>query len=130
MKPTTHPITTLLSLLCMLLLPLVALAGVTARLSQSTTSVDQPVRLTLESDIDQESSPDLSVLDQDFKILGRATQQNISIINGHMSAKRSLILTLLPKHTGNLTIPPIPVGGQSTESMSLKVVEQPVPTPS
>jgi len=134
MKPTPHPIASLLllfGLLSLLATPLSAVAGVTARLSPSTTSLDQPVRLTLESDGDEELSPDLSVLDRDFEILGRASQQNISIINGRMSANRSLILTLLPKHSGDLTIPPIPCGDQTTQALSLKVSGQPEPaTPS
>jgi len=133
MKSITHPIASLPLLICvlsLLLLPISARASVTARLSQQTTSLDQPVRLTLESDGDQEPSPDLSVLDQDFEILARASQQSISIINGRMSAKRSLILTLLPKRAGDLTIPPIPFGDQATQALSLTVSEQPSPPPS
>ena len=130
MKPTTHPIASLLllfGLLALLSFPLAAAAGVAARLSQPATYVDQPVRLILERDDGEELSPDLSVLNQDFEILGRATQQNISIINGRMSAKHSLVLTLLPKHAGELTIPAIPCGDQTTQALSLKVTAAPEP---
>ena len=111
--------------LVLLVVSLPAPAGVTARLSTPQTSIDQPVSLSLESDGEGDESPDLSVLEKDFEILGRATQQSISIINGKMSSKRSLVLTLLPKHTGSLTIPPIPVGKEKTQALELKVGEQP-----
>jgi hypothetical protein len=101
-------------------------AGVVARLSATSTSQEQPIRLTLETQGEQsDDSPDLSVLEPDFEILSRATQQSVSIINGSFSSKRSLILTLLPKRQGTLTIPPIPVGDQQTEPLTLEVTDQP-----
>jgi hypothetical protein len=105
----------------LLLLALPLQAEVVARLSSPVTSLQQPVQLTLESRGEQEASPDLSVLDRDFEILGRASQQSVSIINGSVSAKRSLILTLLPKREGELTIPPIPFGDRQTDPLKLEV---------
>jgi hypothetical protein len=101
------------------------MAEVEATLTPQNTSLDQPVRLTLQIEGEQELSPDLSVLEKDFEILGRSTQQSISVINGQMSAKRSLILTLLPNRAGRLTIPPIPVGDEQTRPLTLQVSEQP-----
>jgi hypothetical protein len=118
------PLTTLfMGLLLLICLPLQA--AVEARLSAPTTSLEQPVELILENDDEQRDSPDLSVLEDDFEILGRASQQSMSIINGSVSAKHSLILTLLPKRAGKLTIPPIPFGDQQTAQLSLEVSEQP-----
>jgi hypothetical protein len=73
---------------------------------------------------DQEMTPDLDQLEQSFEIIGRSSQQSISIINGKMSAKRSLTLTLLPRQTGTLQIPPIRIGNESTEALVLEVAEQ------
>lgn len=100
-------------------------AGVAAMLSRQTTSIDQPVQLTLQIEGEQELSPDLSGLEKDFEILSRSSQQSISIVNGQMSAQRSLSLTLLPKHTGTLSVPPIPVGNETTNPLTLKVTELP-----
>lgn len=110
----------------LLLFTLPLQAGVVARLSSPTTALDQPVQLTLESQGEQNDSPDLSVLDTDFEILGRATQQSLSIINGSVSSRRSLILTLLPKRQGKLTIPSIPFGDQQTSPLTLEVTQQAV----
>jgi hypothetical protein len=99
-------------------------AEVQAILSQQSTNLDQPVRLSLQTEGEQELSPDLSVLDKDFEILGRSSQQSISVINGQMTSKRSLMLTLLPKRAGTLTIPPIPFGQETTDALTLQVTEQ------
>lgn len=113
-----------LFVLLLLVLALPAAADVSARLSSQSTGLDQPVRLTLEMEGDKNDPPDLSVLDEDFEILERSTQQSISIINGKMSSKRSLVLTLLPKRLGKLTVPPIPFGDRQTDTLSLEVTKQ------
>ncbi|MEJ2622205.1 MAG: BatD family protein [Candidatus Thiodiazotropha sp.] len=99
-------------------------AAVESRLSHQITSLDQPVQLTIEVESEQDLSPDLSPLQADFEILGRSTQQSISVVNGNMSAKRSLTLTLLPLRTGSLTIAPIQVGDQTTKPLTLQVEKQ------
>ncbi len=112
-------------LIILLLIACPAHARVSATLSSNATGPDQPVRLTLQTEGEQELSPDLSELEQRFEILGRSTQQSISIINGKMSAKRSLTLTLLPRQTGTLEIPPIKIGKESTQPLVLEVAQQP-----
>jgi hypothetical protein len=119
-----NPLTIVVTVL-LLLIALPLQAGVVARLSTTSTGLDQPVQLTLETEGESTDSPDLSVLDDDFEILGRATQQSVSIINGSVSSKRSLILTLLPKRQGTLTIPSIPFGDQQTAPLTLEVKTQP-----
>ncbi|MDJ0808114.1 MAG: BatD family protein [Gammaproteobacteria bacterium] len=98
-------------------------AEVEVKLSRNTTSLEEPVRLQIQIKGDNPASPDLSVLQDDFEIIGRATQQNISIINGQMTKTQGLNLTLLPKRTGRLTIPPIPVGTELSTPLTLEVGE-------
>ncbi|MET0026722.1 MAG: BatD family protein [Candidatus Thiodiazotropha sp.] len=121
-KPFRHLRTLLTLVLVLLALP--AQARVEALLSQKSTQLDQPVRLTLQTDADQEINPDLSSLEKDFEILGRSTQQSISVVNGKMSSKRALILTLLPRREGNLVIPSLSIGSESTNALSLDVSPQ------
>jgi hypothetical protein len=119
------PLALAVTALLLLIIALPLQAGVVARLSTTTTGLDQPFQLTLETEGEQTDPPDLSVLDDDFEILGRATQQSVSIINGSVSSKRSLILTLLPKRPGKLTIPSIPFGDLRTAPLSLEITAQP-----
>lgn len=124
MKRTCKSPLPLLFALLLLVSALPAQAGVSASISSPTTGMEQPFRLTLEMEGEQQDAPDLSVLDADFEILSRATQQSVTIINGKMSSRRSLVLTLLPKRTGRLTIPPIAFGDQKTKALTLEVTEQ------
>ncbi|MEW8195304.1 MAG: BatD family protein [Candidatus Thiodiazotropha sp.] len=127
MLPTKPPLTSRLNVLLIILLLLLSSsveAKVAARLSSNATGLDQPVRLTLQSEGEQEMTPDLSGLERLFEIVGRSTQQSISIINGKMSAKRSLTLTQLPRQTGSLEIPPIRSGNASTAALVLEVAER------
>lgn len=114
-----------LMILFLLLLASPVDARVSATLSHDTIGLNQPVRLTLQMEGDEEMSPELDELEQRFEIIGRSTQQSISIINGNMSARRSLTLTLLPRESGTLKIPPIRIGNEATEALMLEVVEQP-----
>jgi hypothetical protein len=123
-KPSIKSILNGLMIILSLLLSSAVDAKVSARLSNDTTGLDQPVRLTLQMEGDQEMTPGLNELEPLFEIIGRSSQQSISVINGKMSAKRSLTLTLLPKQTGTLEIPPIRIGNESTERLVLEVVEQ------
>ncbi|MEW8506480.1 MAG: BatD family protein [Candidatus Thiodiazotropha sp.] len=112
-------------LITLLILSFPASAKVAALLSSNSIGPDQPVRLTLQLEGEDEMNPDLSELETRFEILGRSTQQSISIINGKMSAKRSLTLTLLPKLSGTIEIPPIRIGRESTQPLVLEVTERP-----
>jgi hypothetical protein len=114
-------------LFCVLITLLLALsppvrAAVTARLTHSLINQDEPVVLLLEIKGDNEAYPDLSVLEEDFEILNRSQQQSVVVINGRRSMTRGLQLTLLPKRLGNLRIPAIPVGNESSSPLSLEVV--------
>ncbi|MEG7523179.1 MAG: BatD family protein [Chromatiales bacterium] len=100
-----------------------ALGEVTARLSRSAISADETVSLTIQIKGENEAKPDLSVLDAQFEILGRSQQQSISVINGNVSRSRGLNLTLLPKITGSLEIPPISVGNEASAPLRLQVNE-------
>ncbi|MES9994254.1 MAG: BatD family protein [Candidatus Thiodiazotropha sp.] len=110
-------------LITLLLLSSPASAKVSALLSSNSVGPDQTVRLTLQMEGEEEMHPDLSELEGLFEILGRSTQQSISIINGKMSAKRSLILTLMPKQSGTIEIPPIRIGQESTQALVLEVTK-------
>ena len=72
-------------------------------------------------------SPDLLPLYQDFDIRSQREQQSssISIINGQTTATniKEYILTLRPKRTGQLLVPPLQVGAYQTQSIPLRVAQ-------
>ncbi|MCH7506397.1 MAG: BatD family protein, partial [Proteobacteria bacterium] len=64
---------------------------------------------------------DLSVLENDFVVLDRRSETQMSIINGRQSATARLMLVLEPRRSGDLQIPPLNVGGSKTHAVNLRV---------
>jgi hypothetical protein len=110
-------------LLLLLISPSLGLtAEVSARLNQAQVYEGDPVVLTIEvvgRSLGQE--PDLRVLDADFEVAGVSTAQETQFINGRRSDKTSWQVALRPKRLGRLPIPPISLGAESSEPLSLLV---------
>jgi len=72
--------------------------------------IGESVQLTLELKGSADSDPDLTPLKHDFEIVGQSQSSNIQIINGTMSRSTQWLITLMPRQTGTLSIPPIHAG--------------------
>lgn len=112
-----------LSLVCLLLgsSPSMSAAKVTATIDRSAVAMDETVRLVIETDGEPASPLDLSVLDTDFQILDRRSSRSVSVINGKRSERHVLMLRLLPRRSGELTIPAITAGEAATLPLRLSV---------
>ena len=71
----------------------------------------------------QSETPDLSVLDNDFHVLGVNTSSQYRFVNGRAQSWVDYQITLQPKRIGELLIPPFRIGQQQTEAMRLTVRE-------
>lgn len=111
-----------LCLLVCLALPIIAHAGVTASVDRNTINEGDTFTLTLTVSGDNHAQPDLSGLKQDFDVLGTGQNSQIQIINGSVSSSRSWSVTLSPKRTGKLTIPPVQVGSDRSNALSVTVL--------
>jgi hypothetical protein len=99
-------------------------AGLDARLNATRVAEGDQVVLSLSMDASGDAAfPDLSVLAEDFAILGTSSGTQTSIINGARSDLRTWSITLQPKHDGTLTIPAISAGTLSSEPITLNVVD-------
>ena len=80
-------------------------APVTAKLDRNNVVVGESVTLVLQTnDTDQSLDADLSILQADFDVLDRRSETQMSFVNGRKTAYVRLVVTLEPKHAGNLTI--------------------------
>jgi hypothetical protein len=107
---------------CSLLLALAtvpASAALKAWLDRTQVAPGDTVRLTLEHEGQTASQPDLTPLRKDFDILTTSTSGNYEIINGQVSSSTQLALILSPKHTGQLTIPPLAWGADRSPALTL-----------
>jgi hypothetical protein len=102
-------------------------ADVRATLDRTTIAEGDTVTLTIESEGQQSQGrqPDLSPLRKDFTILGTSTSQQVQVINGRMSSSARLSVGLEPKHGGQIEIPALQVGGETTRPLTLTVADQP-----
>ncbi len=113
----------LIFLLTILILAPLARAGLEAKVDRNQLALDETLNLTLTKEGGSAfSSADLAPLEKDFRILGRSQSSSTQISNGSMTSSFSLNLTLAPKRTGILQIPPLTVGGDNSRPLTVKVV--------
>ena len=104
------------------LLPTAAWADLGASLDRREAMVGETVILTLEtSDPKQSLEADLSVLEEDFHVLGQQSESQVSVVNGRQTARVRVLVTLEPKHDGQLQIPALPIDGLQTRPLTLVV---------
>jgi len=117
----TRPLRLLAVVLCCWLLPWLAHAQVQASLDRSTAQLGDTVTLNLRSQSAPLAAPDLSPLSNDFEVLGKSSGSTTSFVNGQRTVEYSYGVALRPLHQGTLRIPPLTVGSETTEPLTLEV---------
>ncbi len=103
------------------LLPGLSWAEVRVHLQPGPLSLSQPFEVTIESTGSTAGPPDLTPLQQDFQILNRGLSTQTSVINGVRTQRTTLSLSVLPKRSGNLTLPALSIGGEYSQPQSIRV---------
>jgi hypothetical protein len=97
-------------------------AAVSAEIDRDRITEGETVTLTfLTDDPRQNLDTDLSGLEQDFQILDRRSETQLSIVNGRQTAVVRLLLTLEPRAVGEFVIPRLTFGSDSTQEISVRV---------
>lgn len=114
-------------LICLTLLCLAAAhaeASFTASVDRAHLTQGESVELTLESDDPTLfGKPDLKPLDEQFVVLGTRQVNRLTTLNGKAQATTRWIITLQPRNEGEVEIPPIHLGGNASEPISLNVLK-------
>ena len=92
----------------------------TADVDRTVIEEGETFLLTVRSD---DASPDLSVLESNFNVLGTSRSSKVSFVNGEVSSEKEWIVTLSPKKTGFSIIPAISAGSESTPPIRIQVVK-------
>ncbi len=107
-----------------------ASAQVTVALDRDRIVEGETVTMVVQTTDPQQSlEADLGVLQQDFIVLDRRTETQMSIVDGRQSAVMRLLLTMEPRRSGTLTIPPLRFGSTVTQARTLQVEPAPEPEP-
>jgi hypothetical protein len=100
-------------------------ADVNTYLNKYSISTQETVRLTIESTQQgQPQRPDLSVLNQDFDLLGSKQMTISSLQAGSRQATTRWQVLLKPKHAGQIKIPALSVNGEQADPLLLEVTGQ------
>ncbi len=110
-----------LAALFLLMFSSAAFSSFDASVDRSHIALHETLELTLRADSDSNASPDLSILEKSFDILGTRRSQQVRIINGRSESWKDWIVTLSPKTTGTLTIPPITYGSEHSKPITVSV---------
>ncbi|NIP16767.1 MAG: hypothetical protein GWM87_00335 [Xanthomonadales bacterium] len=118
----------LLAALALSLVAAQALAAeVTARVDRDRVIEGETISLILQtSDPQQSLDTDLSVLVEDFEVLGQRSETQMSIVNGRQEAVVRQLITLEPKRSGAVVIPPLQFAG-GARTRPVTVVVEPAP---
>lgn len=97
-----------------------AAAASRAWLDRSEVALGDSVTLNIETDASA-AAPDLSPLRADFDIRDQSSSRQVQMVNGAMSARSLFGVVLTPRHSGELTIPALRLGSDSTAPLRLSV---------
>ncbi len=116
-----------LALLLVLSIGHAASAGdLRARLDRAQVYEGDNLTLTIEADgLNRRGQPELGALAADFDVLRTSLSSETRIINGQRSDATQWHILLAPKHTGEIQIPPIRIGEDHTEALTLRVDKVP-----
>ena len=95
-------------------------ANIEATVDRSVVQENESLNLILTADTEVDD-PDLRVLENDFQILSRSQSSNISILNGQVNRQIKWEFMLMPKRSGDLTIPGIAFGKDRSNPVEIKV---------
>lgn len=98
-----------------------AQAALQAFVDRNPVAEGESLTLTLKSDENLDEDPDLSVLNQDFDVLGQSKGSSMQIINGSATRSVQWQIKIIPKRNGPLAIPSIKAGGKATQPIILSV---------
>ena len=104
-----------------------AFATVNSRISQTVMNQGESVRLTIDLSGLDGDKVDLTPLEGKFDILQRRQQSGVTMVNGDIQRTSELILVLLPKQSGDVTVPAIEVDGDKTSPHAIRVTKVELP---
>ena len=123
---STRRLTKLSAILCVATCAVLWCSAVNAQLRAALSSnvieeLDSVQLVVRDLGTRQSETPDLSALEPDFHVLGVNTSSQYRFVNGRAQSWVDYQITLQPKRTGELLIPPIRIGQQQTDTLRLSV---------
>ncbi len=100
-----------------------AAVEIKASLDRNPISLNESVQLTYTATESPDAEPDFGPLQKDFDILNQSKRSNSSWVNGQSTRAIQWILNIMPKRTGDIFIPTISFGDDSSQMTKLVVLD-------
>ncbi|MBF0213649.1 MAG: protein BatD, partial [Magnetococcales bacterium] len=97
-------------------------AEIQVRASRDPLFQTESFSLIFSTGEDPDGDPDFTPLRKDFDILDQGKSTNFQFINGHKSHSITWTLELLPKRSGDVTLPPLAFGKDRSTPITLKIL--------
>lgn len=110
-------------------LPAPAGAAVVATVDRADVELNESFTLKVTVDTAIDTEPDAASLEDDFYVLSRSELSNTMIVNGQISRSRTWTYVLMAKEAGDLVIPPVTVGAEQSNALSITVAPQSAAAP-
>ncbi|WP_296262585.1 MULTISPECIES: BatD family protein [unclassified Pseudomonas] len=95
-----------------------------ASVDRTRVNTGETVELTLESDdATLFGKPDMSALDADFEVRDTRQLNSLTTLDGNVHATTRWLITLMPRRSGSIEIPPLKLGELISQPIALQVVE-------
>lgn len=98
-----------------------ASAQARAWLDRDSIGAGETVTLNIQTTSANSSAPDYAPLQRDFFLTGHTSRREFELVNGRSRTRTLYAVALQPRRDGLLTIPPLDVGGERTQSLTLQV---------
>jgi len=112
-------------LLAGLLTPSEVWAQLQVQPARNAIGINESLRVEIILEEGDPDSLDLTPLERNFEIVARARGSQVNIINGSMSKINTWSLRLLPRHSGELTLPELCAASSCSEPVVIEVSDAP-----
>jgi hypothetical protein len=109
--------------LLMLLSAAIQAAEIQVAVDRNPVGLNESFQITFTASDDPDGNPDFAPLQENFEILSQQRSSNSSWVNGKSSRSEQWIVRAMAKQAGELFIPPIAFGADSSKPLKLVVNE-------
>lgn len=109
---------------CLLTLSVQA-AEIQVSVDRNPVNLSDSFQIIFSAEETPDGNPDFSPLEENFQILNQQRSSNMSWVNGQSSRNEQWIVSVIAKQSGELLIPPIAFGSDSSKPLQIKVTDAP-----
>jgi len=109
---------------CMLTWPAQA-AEIQVSVDRNPVNLNESFQITFSASEQPDGSPDFAPLQENFEILNQQRSSNVSWINGKSSRNEQWIVSVMAKQVGELMIPPIAFGSDTSKALNVTITDTP-----